>query len=52
MDLDDDEEVEDALSLISTTNLIYEQGRVPTGTERAASRLHPDRLKSSRRWRG
>ena len=25
MDLDDDEDVEDALSLISTTNLIYER---------------------------
>ena len=26
MDVDDDEDVEDALGLISTTNLIYEQG--------------------------
>ena len=26
MDLDDDEDVEDALGLISTTNLIYERG--------------------------
>jgi hypothetical protein len=52
MDVDDDEEVEDALSLISTTNLIYEQGQVPTPTERAASRLHRTGLQLSRRWRG
>ena len=35
MDLDDDEDVEDALGLISTTNLIYER--------RHALRIEPSR---------
>ena len=49
MDLDeDDEDVEDALGLISTTNLIYERRHAVTIESRQTRRRHGSDLMSAR----
>jgi len=42
MDLDDDEDFEDALNLITTTSMIYEH-LAPAGTARMAGHRHQSR---------
>jgi hypothetical protein len=48
MDLDDDEDVEDALGLISTTNLIYEQRHAVRIESQKTRRRHRSDLMSAR----
>ena len=48
MDLDDDEDVEDALGLISTTNLIYERRLAVTIESQQTRRRHGSDLMSGR----
>ena len=48
MDLDDDEDVEDALGLISTTNLIYERRHALRIESQQTRRRHGSDLMSAR----
>ena len=48
MDLDDDEDVEDALGLISTTNLIYERRQTVRIESQQTRRRHGSDLMSAR----
>ena len=48
MDVDDDEDVEDALGLISTTNLIYERRHALTIESQETRRRHRSDLMSAR----
>ena len=48
MDLDDDEDVEDALGLISTTNLIYERRHTVRIEPQQTRRRHGSDLMSAR----
>jgi len=47
MDLDDDEDVEDALGLISTTNLIYERRHAVRIESQQTRRRHGSDLMSA-----
>jgi len=48
MDLDDDEDVEDTLGLISTTNLIYERRHAVRSESQQTRRRHGPDLMSAR----
>jgi hypothetical protein len=48
MDLDDDEDVEDTLGLISTTNLIYERSHALRIEPQQTRRRQGSRAKSAR----
>ena len=52
MDVDEDEDVEDALGLISTTNLIYERRHAVRIEPQQARRRHGSDLMSARPTNG
>jgi hypothetical protein len=51
MDLDDDDDVEDALGLIATTAMIYEHGGARSRKERATSVAERKQCSTSQRGR-